>query len=175
MRRTCLLVVALAITPLVGACGADDSNDDSAPTAPAVTTSNHNGPSDAEPSSEQTAVSVVKAWSAALNAGDNEAAAALFAPNARVIQAAGAIPLIDQDAARRFNEALPCSGRVLDLTLEGDVVTAVFELGNRDTSLCDAPPGTIAAAEFVIRSGKIAAWQVVPVPAEDPSAPHSAV
>jgi hypothetical protein len=175
MRRTCLLVVTLVITLLGGACGADDSDDDSAPAAPAATTSSHNGPSDAGPSSEQTAVSVVKAWSAALNAGDNEAAAALFAPNARVVQGAGAIPLIDQDAARRFNEALPCSGRVLDLTLEGDVVTAVFELGNRDTSLCDAPPGTIAAAEFVIRSGKIVAWQVVPVPAENPSTPRSAV
>jgi hypothetical protein len=171
MRRTCLLVVALAITLLVGACGTDDSND----SAPAATTSSDNGAADAETSSEQTAVSVVKAWSAALNAGDNEAAAALFAPNARVVQGAGAIPLIDQDAARRFNEALPCSGRVLDLTLEGDVVTAVFELGNRDTSLCDAPPGTIAAAEFVIRSGKIVAWQVVPVPAENPSTPRSAV
>lgn len=92
-----------------------------------------------------------------------------------MIQAEGAIPLIDKDAARRFNEALPCSGRVLDLRIEGDVVTAVFELGSRDTSLCDAPPGTIAAAEFVIRSGKIAVWQVVAVPAEDPSTPRSAV
>ena len=175
MRRARLPVVALAITLIVGACSADDSNQDSTPAAPAETSSTHDGPSEAKPSSDQTAVSVVKAWSAALNAGDNEAAAALFAPDARVIQGAGAIPLIDQDAARRFNEALPCSGRVLDLTVDGDVVTAVFELGNRDTSLCDAPPGTIAAAEFVIRSGKIAAWQVVPVPPEDPSAPRSAV
>ena len=53
---------------------------------------------------------VVRAWSAALNAGDNEAAADLFAPGALIVQAGVAVQLPDRDAAVQWNASLPCSG-----------------------------------------------------------------
>lgn len=80
MRRACLLALALSVTLVVGACSADEPTGASALATPAETKSSDGRPSDAEPSRDETAVSVVKALSAALNAGDNEAAAALSLP-----------------------------------------------------------------------------------------------
>ena len=47
---------------------------------------------------------------------------------------------------------------------EPDVALVVFELGDRLTGPCDAPAGTLAAARFVFREGRLHAWQQVPVP-----------
>jgi len=113
---------------------------------------------------------IVRAWSAALNAGDDEAAADLFAPGALVIQGGVGIELQTHEAAVTFNAGLPCSGEIVALSTAGDVVTAVFVLRDRPASECDAPPGTRAAARFLIKGGKIAAWQQIPPPEETPPA-----
>ena len=172
MRAVLVLVSLVAL--LVGACsgsGNDRATDTvgldraastpeapDAPEAPDVT---------AEPGPDteaEAAVAVVRAWSAALNAGENEVAAELFAPNAIVIQGATTLALPDMDTAVRFNASLPCSGLIVDVRVNGQVVTAVFELGHRLQSRCDAPPGTLAAADFLIEDGSILAWELVPVP-----------
>jgi SnoaL-like domain len=101
--------------------------------------------------------SVVRAWSESLNSGDNEAAAELFAPGAEVIQLGRSIILETEADALRFNESLPCSGRIVDLDAEGDTVTATFVLGDRETSRCDGP-GAEARAAFRIHQGKIVLW-----------------
>jgi len=113
---------------------------------------------------EADAVAVVRAWSTALNADDNESAGELFAPDAIVIQGPNAVPLPDLSTAVRFNASLPCSGQIVDVMVSGNVVTAVFELGHRAASQCDAPPGTLAAADIVVEGGSIVLWQSVPVP-----------
>ena len=105
--------------------------------------------------------SVVRAWSEALNSGDNEAAADLFAPGARVIQAGRVYRLHDRTTAVAFNASLPCSGEIVQITTRGRTVTATFALADRETSPCDAP-GAEVTAVFEIRDGKIAVWEQLP-------------
>jgi limonene-1,2-epoxide hydrolase len=107
---------------------------------------------------------VVRAWSRALNAGDDEAAADLFARDAKVIQSGRVLRLRTHAQARDFNRALPCSGRIVGLAIHGDEVKATFVLGDRPSSRCDGP-GEEAAAVFRIRGGKIVLWHQVAVPA----------
>jgi len=110
-----------------------------------------------------TPAQVVRAWSRALNANDNKRAAALFAPNARVIQQGVDVRLSSKALALGFNEALPCAGRIVRIAVTGDQALATFVLGERPGHRCDGP-GAKAAALFVVRHGKIVLWQQVPVP-----------
>jgi hypothetical protein len=105
--------------------------------------------------------SVVRAWSKALNAGDNQSAADLFAPGAQVIQGPVVIRLRTHADAVVWNAGLPCSGRIVALSTRGATVTATFLLGDRPTSACDGP-GHRATAVFRIRGGKIVLWHQVP-------------
>jgi hypothetical protein len=112
---------------------------------------------------------VVREWSRALNAGDNEAAADLFARGAQVVQSGRAIRLATRAQAVAWNAALPCSGEIVDLVSEGETVTATFVLGNRTTSPCDAP-GAQARAAFRIEDGRIVLWHQLDAPqAEGPA------
>jgi limonene-1,2-epoxide hydrolase len=112
---------------------------------------------------------VVRAWSAALNANDNERAARLFARNARVVQPGIDVPLTSHKLAVAFNDSLPCAGKIVDITVVGNRATATFVLGERPKHRCDAP-GVKAAALFVVRAGKIVRWQQVAVPDGKPTA-----
>ena len=106
-----------------------------------------------EPSPE----SVVRAWSQAVNSGDDASAARLFADGARIVQGARVRRLDDFDEARAWNAALPCSGRIVDLRASGENVRATFVLGNRERVTCDGP-GERAKTLFTIRDGKIVLW-----------------
>lgn len=105
--------------------------------------------------------SVVRAWSKALNAGDNQSAADLFAPGAEVVQGPVVLRLRTHADAVVWNSGLPCSGKIVALSTNGAVVTATFLLGDRPTSACDGP-GHRATAVFRIRAGKIVLWHQVP-------------
>ena len=118
--------------------------------------------------SAATPAQIVRAWSKALNANENERAARLFAPNARIIQPGIDVRLVSHELAVGFNQSLPCAGRVVSIQVRGNRATATFVLGKRPKHRCDAP-GAKAAALFVIRDGKIVRWQQVPVP-EGPTA-----
>ena len=111
---------------------------------------------------------IVRAWSRDLNANRNRAAAALFAPNARVVQP-GVEVRVSRRVAIAFNESLPCAGKIVALRVRGERATATFLLGRRPKHRCDAP-GQKAAAVFVVRNGKIVVWRQVPVPADGPTA-----
>ena len=111
----------------------------------------------------QSPPAIVRAWSRDLNADRNAAAAALFAPGARVIQP-GVDVRVSRKLAVAFNESLPCGGRIVGLTRKGDRVTAVFLLTERPKHRCDAP-GVKAAAVFTIRRGLIVRWEQIAVPA----------
>jgi limonene-1,2-epoxide hydrolase len=112
--------------------------------------------------------SVVRAWSKALDHGDNQAAADLFAPDAEVIQGRVVIRLRTHADAVAWNAGLPCSGKIVGLSTRGVTVTATFLLGDRPTSACDGP-GRRATAIFRIRGGKIVLWHQVPETAPPPA------
>jgi hypothetical protein len=112
---------------------------------------------------------VVRAWSDRLNAGDNAGLAKLFALPATMVQGPLAYRLVTRKQIAEWHAGLPCSGKIVSITVRGRYATAVFRLGNRKTSKCDAP-GTIAAARFTILHGKISQWQQVPPPSNGPVA-----
>jgi limonene-1,2-epoxide hydrolase len=112
--------------------------------------------------------SVVRAWSNALNAGDNQRAADLFAPDAQIVQGDQVERLRTHSEAVAFNRALPCSGRIVELRPRGGDIEAIFVLGNRPASRCDGP-GQRAAALFRIRRGKIVLWHQIPAPQAEPT------
>jgi hypothetical protein len=114
----------------------------------------------------RSAEDVVRAWSQALNAGDNEAAAELFAPGAQIVQGGRTVRLETHEDAVAWNASLPCSGEIVEVETEGDNVTATFLLDDRTTSACDAP-GAEATATFEIEDGKIVLWHQLGGEAEE--------
>jgi hypothetical protein len=110
---------------------------------------------------------VVRAWSSALNAGDNETAADQFATNAEIVQGGVEQRFRNRADAVDWNAGLPCSGRIVRLETRGAEVTATFVLGDRPTSRCDGP-GAKARAVIRVRHGKIVLWHQVPVPQPPP-------
>lgn len=111
--------------------------------------------------------SIVRAWSKALNADDNEQAADLFARDARVVQGDLTRRLHTHADAVAFNRSLPCSGQIVEIDVRGNDVEATFVLGDRRLSRCDGP-GERAAAVFRIDHGKIVLWHQVPAPPAEP-------
>jgi hypothetical protein len=112
--------------------------------------------------------SVVRAWSDALNAGDNERAANLFAQGAEIVQPGHVLFLRTHAQAVDFNSGLPCSGKIISMSTMNDTATATFVLGNRKTSRCDAP-GARAVAAFEVHRGKIVLWHQLPTPPPQPA------
>ena len=106
---------------------------------------------------------IVRAWSRYLNNGNNAAEARLFSLPAIMIQGPYVYRLVTPNEIARWHAALPCSGRIVSINVRGRYATAVFKLGNRKTSRCDAP-GTLAAARFRIVRGRIKVWEQVPPP-----------
>jgi hypothetical protein len=108
---------------------------------------------------------IVREWSTRLNAGDNRGVARLFSLPAVVIQGGLEFRIPTAAGVALWHKGLPCSGRVISVTVRGRYATAVFVLGNgRPGKRCDAP-GKKAAARFGIVNGKIRSWEQVPVPA----------
>jgi limonene-1,2-epoxide hydrolase len=107
---------------------------------------------------------VVRAWSAALDRNDSEAAGHLFADGAQVIQG-DVLTLATHADAVRWNSALPCGGVItlLEPRSNGQIL-AIFDLTERPEHSCDAAPGTKAAAVFEVKNGKIVLWHQVEVP-----------
>ncbi len=103
------------------------------------------------------AESVVRAWSAALNQDDNQTAAKMFAPGAKVVQAGSVLTLHTHGDAVAWNSALPCAGRILSIHSKGNIATATFLLGDRPHSRCDGP-GQRATAIFRVVKGRIVLW-----------------
>jgi len=114
---------------------------------------------------------IVRAWSVHLNAGDNAGVAHLFRVPVLMTQGQYVFRLVTLGQVARWHASLPCAGHIVSVAVKGDVATAVFRLGNRTTSRCDAP-GALAAARFTIVGGKIVAWEQIPVPSR--SAPQAA-
>jgi len=111
---------------------------------------------------------VVRAWSQALNRGDDRAAADLFARGARAVQGGRVFVLRTHDEAAAWNRGLPCAGRIVSLGRRGELVTATFVLGHRPGHTCDGP-GAEATAVFRVRGGKIVLWHQTGTQATPPA------
>ena len=112
--------------------------------------------------------SVARAWSAALDRNDNEAAGKLFAAGAEIVQN-GALVLRSHRDAVEWNALLPCGGRITSVTANGrDQVLVIFRLTERPRHRCDAP-GAKAAALFRVEDGEIVLWHQTNVPEEAPT------
>jgi limonene-1,2-epoxide hydrolase len=110
-----------------------------------------------------------RAWSAALNRADDEAAASLFAAKTEIVQN-GEIVLQTHRDAVRWNAGLPCGGHILRIIRERkNQVLVVFRLIERPGHHCDAP-GIEAAAVFRVEDGKIVLWRQT-FPPDEPPAP----
>ena len=112
---------------------------------------------------------VVRAWSARLNAFDNAGAARLFARPATFVQGGVALRLRTAADIALWHRLLPCAGRIVSITVNGERATAVFVLAHGKNRHCDAP-GAKAAAVFHVRRGKIRSWTQVSVPPQGPAA-----
>jgi uncharacterized membrane protein len=108
---------------------------------------------------EPSASDVVREWSAAIQADDNERAASLFAGDASIVQGDQLTTLRTHADALRWNARLPCAGRVVALKQRGSSAEATFRLGDRrHHHPCADPPGAEAIAVFVVEGGKIVLW-----------------
>ena len=109
---------------------------------------------------------VARAWSAALNRDDNEAAAKLFAARPEIVQGTQ-LPIMTRGDVLDWTASLPCGGRITRVERRGKAeVLVVFTLTERPHHICDGP-GKAAAAIFGVEDGKIVLWHQTPVPAAD--------
>jgi hypothetical protein len=106
---------------------------------------------------------VVRAWTANLNAGNNLAEARLFSLPAVVslMEGAHGCWCLTRGEVFEFHAQLLCSGEIVSIKVRGRYATAVFRLGDRVTSKCDSPGGSLTAVRFKIVRGKINVWQQV--------------
>jgi hypothetical protein len=135
------------------------------------------------------AVTVVRAWSSALQRGDVEAAARYFALPSEFINgpdASGRVPIIRirslADAAA-INTSLPCGASFVSADQRGAYVNVLFRLTDRPGpgGGCGSGIGQKARTNFVIRGGRIVEWIRAPddpgdnpeptVPTPPPAAP----
>lgn len=106
----------------------------------------------------------IRGWSAALNRGDYDEAAAFFAPGALVEQGRS-YRLRDREAAVAFNRSLPCRAELTDVEREGETLVAAFKLraGSGPSQTC----GGDARVSFRFREGKFSEWRQLAEPSEE--------
>ena len=94
-----------------------------------------------QPSQADRMKAVVRAWTANLNAGNNAAEARLFSLPAVISLMEGPYGCWCLTPAEvvQFHAQLLCSGKIVSIKVRGRYATAVFRLGDRETSKCDSP------------------------------------
>lgn len=105
---------------------------------------------------------VVRDWTANLNAGNNAAEARLFSLPALISSLDGPYGCTCTTPAEviEFHALVLCSSKIVSITVRGRYATAVLgSPRDRQTSKCDAPPGSLTAVRFTIVRGKITAWE----------------
>jgi hypothetical protein len=100
---------------------------------------------------------VVRAWNANLYAGNNAAEARLFSLPAVIALMGGPVGCycLTRAEVAQFHAGLPCSGKIVSIKVRGRYATAVFRLGDLETSKCDEPAGALTGMRFTIVGGKI--------------------
>ena len=144
--------VAIVLALLAGCGGDDGGGEDAAQTTAAVPTTR----APTAPVGTSSPESVVRAWLEALNAGQNDEAARLFARNAKVTDEAGTRSLASQAGAEEFVAGIPCGMDATAVAAEADEATVTATLTERPGGECrDA--GTEVRPRATVRNGKIVA------------------
>jgi hypothetical protein len=165
-RLAALAALGVALAGCGGHGGSHGASATGAAPAPATAAPQTTAPAPPVPARQ---AAVVRAWSAAINRGDDRAAGALFARPALIVQGY-ALRLDTLKDAITWNSGLPCAGKLQRMELVTAGVLATFTLGERPHHHCDAP-GRRAAAVFGLDHGRIRLWQQVDVPDETPAQP----
>lgn len=111
---------------------------------------------------------VIRAWSAALRAGDIDAASALWATPAKAQNGTPVMTLSSREAIGDFNGSLPCGSVVTSVGgAAGGFTIATVRLTRRKGARCDAV-GATARTAILVRDGRIVEWYRLP---DDPEAP----
>lgn len=100
------------------------------------------------------AEAVVRAWSDAVNMGEDESAAKLLARGAIVVEGTRETVLGTTAEAVAWNEARRCGGLPQKVQTHADIVTVTFRLEHRTEGSC-ADHGASATYEFEVRKGRI--------------------
>jgi hypothetical protein len=182
MSRKALLTIAV-LSALLAGCGGSSDGDDQARTAaprtdtvPAPPAGTERDPrelpagvplrpsGDADPARAK----VIRAWSAAMRAGDIEAANALWASPAKVQNGTPVLTLETRAAIGIFNGSLPCGSVVTSAGgAQGGFTITTFRLTDRKGSKCDGA-GNAARTAILVRDDRIVEWYRLP---DDPNAP----
>jgi limonene-1,2-epoxide hydrolase len=108
------------------------------------------------------AVEVISEWSDALRGGDVDAAAGYFAIPSVAENGGIGLRIDSRDAARAFNQSLPCGARLVRAEGEGELTTATFRLTERPgPGSCGDGAGQTAKTAFRIHDGEIVEWRRV--------------
>jgi len=111
---------------------------------------------------------VVRAWSAALRAGDIDAANALWAAPAKVQNGTPVLKLETREDIGTFNGSLPCGSVVTSAGgASGGFVIATVRLTQRKGAECDGA-GNTARTAIRVRGGRIVEWYRLPDDPDDP-------
>ena len=103
----------------------------------------------------KTPAQVVRAWSAAVNRGDNEAAAALFGSKVVFVAGDSRFVLRTRAQALAFHRAIGWCGPIVRLARDGGEVVAQFSLASRSSGHCERGGRERGSVAFRIRHGKI--------------------
>jgi ketosteroid isomerase-like protein len=111
-------------------------------------------------SSHRTPAQVVRAWSAALNRGDEAAAAALFDRKAVFVAGDHQTVLRTRAEALALHRAMGWCGPIVMLVANGNEVEAQFSLALRPRGHCERGGRERGSVYFRIRDGKIVFDQI---------------
>jgi len=163
MSRCFMATLFIAAVIALSSCGGDGGS--STATEPgeepaAATEADLEGPAED--------VEVIRSWAEALTESDIEAAAAFFAVPS-VAENGLSYDIETVKDAEFFNESLPCGAELESTTVEGDFITATFELTERPGVGPCPGSGNSAQTSFVIEDGAIVEWRRVALPGDEPS------
>jgi hypothetical protein len=104
---------------------------------------------------------VVRAWSAAVNRGDNGAAAALFGAKVEILAGDYQTVLHTHAQSLAFHRSLSWCGPIVMLAEHEDEVVARFSLASRKSGRCERGGRERGAVAFRIRDGKIIRFEQI--------------
>ena len=110
-------------------------------------------------------VEVIRAWAEALTESDIDAAAEFFAIPS-FAENGLTYEIETRDDARFFNDSLPCGATLESTSVEGEFITATFELTERPGQGPCPGSGNLAQTSFVIEDGAIVEWRRVALPSD---------
>jgi hypothetical protein len=175
MRRLLLMLVPCGC--VLAACGGSPGADRARtqPTAPKRAPAPRTPlelpagvPLDATGPADAAGARVVRAWSAALRAGNVEAATALWAVPSKVQNGTPVLTLSSRRFVRVFNASLPCGSVVTSTGGAKGFTIATFRLTQRKGARCDAAAGASARSAIRVRGDKIVEWYRLPEDPDDP-------